>query len=279
MAELDSITPHARAIGAVNTIVPRRAGAGPALLEGDNTDWIAITECSRRNLSPLALSSPAFTALVIGAGGSARAAIYAMHKLGARRIFLFNRTKANADKLAGEVPAEWNVEVVASLESLPSQPSAVVSNVPADGTSLDASSGAGVILPASILNNAEGGVAVDMSCAYAPPPALLVAALSRPSPSQTSPRTRRSWSWWSAPTPPPRPRPTGTTCVRAGCGRACRASRFSSSRAATSSCAGRAARRRVRRLSVSPGSATAPSEAALVDPAPAIPRREAGKSK
>lgn len=164
MKLLDVITPEAQAIGAVNTISPIAVGSdGRTQLEGDNTDWIAIAECSRRNLSPIQLSSSDFTALVIGAGGSARAALYAMSRLGAKQIMLYNRTKANADLLASEVPREWNVVVVASLDTLPHRPVAIVSNVPSDGTSLDAASGKGIILPRSILSNERGGVVIDMS--------------------------------------------------------------------------------------------------------------------
>ncbi|MCO5607467.1 hypothetical protein L7F22_061663 [Adiantum nelumboides] len=160
---LDVITPEAQAIGAINTISPVVRQDGRKVLEGDNTDWIAIAECSRRNLSPIQLSSSDFTALVIGAGGSARAALYAMSRLGAKTIMLFNRTKANADLLASQVPREWNVVVVSSLNDLPHRPVAIVSNVPSDGTSLDPSSGKGIILPRSILSNEKGGVVIDMS--------------------------------------------------------------------------------------------------------------------
>ncbi|PWN53432.1 putative ARO1-Pentafunctional AROM polypeptide [Violaceomyces palustris] len=165
MSLLDSVTPEAKIIGAVNTIIPRRGPAGQATvsLEGDNTDWIAIDEVSRRNLSPVQISSPDFSALVIGAGGSARAAIFAMYRLGAKTIMLYNRTLKNAEALQKDLPIEWNVRVVESLDDLPLLPSAVISNVPAEGTSLDRASGAGVVLPPAILSNPAGGVAIDMS--------------------------------------------------------------------------------------------------------------------
>lgn len=77
---------------------------------------------------------------------------------------LYNRTLENAQKLAEEVPKEWNVVVEKSLETLSSLPSAVVSNVPADGTSLKKEDGKGVTIPREILMNPQGGVAIDMSC-------------------------------------------------------------------------------------------------------------------
>ena len=168
MEELDELTEHAKAIGAVNTIVPVRRTGSEAVerLIGDNTDWLAIHDVTSRWLYLLG-KDEAITALVIGAGGSARAACYAMHRLGAGTIWLFNRTRANAVLLAQELPRDWNVVVTESLDRpLEPKPNVIVSNVPADGTSIDMGSGAGVFLPPSILANAAGGVAIDMSCEW-----------------------------------------------------------------------------------------------------------------
>ncbi|KAE8252120.1 hypothetical protein A4X13_0g3704 [Tilletia indica] len=168
MEKLDLISEDAKAIGAVNTVIPRPgslvgSSEKEVVLEGDNTDWIAIKSLAERHLSPLQLESPDFAALVLGAGGSARAALYAMHKLGAKTVLLYNRTLANAQKLAAEVPKEWGVKVVEKLGELDVKPCVIVSNVPADGTALEGEGDAGVVLPLSILSNPAGGVAIDMS--------------------------------------------------------------------------------------------------------------------
>ncbi|PWN28555.1 Shikimate dehydrogenase [Jaminaea rosea] len=166
MAEMDELTPVATIIGAVNTVIPVRDQSGKLRLIGDNTDWMAIHSLCKQHLPGATTSNAApLTSLVIGAGGSARAALYAAYRLGSQRIFLYNRTLSKAQELAQSLPKEWNIVVLDSLDAaelVEAKPRAIISNVPADGTSLSATSGAGVILPSTLLQG-RGGVAVDMS--------------------------------------------------------------------------------------------------------------------
>lgn len=107
---LHHVSPEAQAIGAVNTIIPLRSGgletlldrnkAGPVVaLFGDNTDWIGLHTCIRRNLSPANAANSRKTALILGAGGMAQAAIYCAVRLGVHTVFLHNRTLSRAEQL------------------------------------------------------------------------------------------------------------------------------------------------------------------------------------
>jgi shikimate dehydrogenase len=91
----DRASPAASAIGAANTLT--RVGEE---LVADNTDWIGVL----RALEPLGPWRDA-RALVLGAGGAARAAVYALGRLGARAA-VHARTRARAEKLAAELGAE-----------------------------------------------------------------------------------------------------------------------------------------------------------------------------
>lgn len=88
---VDRLSPTAQRTGAVNTIVR----VGPHV-EGHNTDVSglsrALCEHGLRRRAPE-------RALILGAGGAARAAVITLDQLGARHIFIANRTRARAEAL------------------------------------------------------------------------------------------------------------------------------------------------------------------------------------
>jgi shikimate dehydrogenase len=96
LALANELTPRARAIGAANTLW---FGGGPAIA-ADNTDAPAL-------LHSLPVPVAGATALVLGAGGSARAAVWALLDAGAREVRVLNRTAERArelcDQLGGSV--------------------------------------------------------------------------------------------------------------------------------------------------------------------------------
>ena len=99
LAHLDVIDPLAEAVGAVNTVVAQRSGAGDALLTGFNTDVAGIVGALReaaRTQTPG--SSDAHLrieqAVVLGSGATACSALAALGELRAGRITVVARRHA-----------------------------------------------------------------------------------------------------------------------------------------------------------------------------------------
>lgn len=172
---LDSLSPEAETIGAVNTVIPRKTESGSHILYGDNTDWLGIRACITSRLPPT-LQKPE-TALVIGAGGTSRAAIYALQRMGVKTIYLYNRTKSSAQALA-DAFSDVDIKLVETLGTWPDNgeaPSVIVSTVPASATTFDPHADEGLFLPNEIFSM-SGGVVVDMAYRPAETPLLKLAA-------------------------------------------------------------------------------------------------------
>ena len=92
-AAVDEADPLARRIGAVNTVFVRADGS----LAGTNTDAFGFVEALRGRLG--AWSGAGAAAVVLGAGGAARAIVAALQDEGASEIRLANRTRARAEGL------------------------------------------------------------------------------------------------------------------------------------------------------------------------------------
>jgi quinate dehydrogenase len=76
LKHLDALTPEGRDVGAVNTLFIREDANGNRLFMGTNTDVIGIRESFVRNAKPESYQNR--PALVIGGGGAARSAVYAL---------------------------------------------------------------------------------------------------------------------------------------------------------------------------------------------------------
>ena len=99
--EIDTLTPNAKALGAVNTVYKDPNGA----FIGDNTDVIGVEKSlAHYFLQTQTKPTPDFwhdkKALVIGAGGAARAACQALKNMGVHSISITNRTLVTAQELA-----------------------------------------------------------------------------------------------------------------------------------------------------------------------------------
>jgi shikimate dehydrogenase len=105
MALLDGVDPAAARIGAVNCIVREESGR----LRGHNTDKYGFL----RSLREAGCDPQGVYALLLGAGGAARAVAVGLLEAGAARLVVANRTAERARQMAGEVaPADERVAVV-----------------------------------------------------------------------------------------------------------------------------------------------------------------------
>lgn len=110
MALCDEVTDMARRIGAVNTIF-REDGR----IVGTNTDAFGFIENVNQAIEQFGFS---FTlqngpAVVLGAGGAARAVVYGLVEEGVPEIILLNRSREKAEHIAKDYPAtvrvaEWD---------------------------------------------------------------------------------------------------------------------------------------------------------------------------
>jgi shikimate dehydrogenase len=99
LAVVDRVDPLARRIGAVNTIVVAPDGS----LAATNTDAFGFREHLREAAPQWKPSSG--PAVILGAGGAARAVIVALSDAGAAEIRIVNRTLKRAEAVAGDLAA------------------------------------------------------------------------------------------------------------------------------------------------------------------------------
>jgi pentafunctional AROM polypeptide len=125
---LDDLSPIAAAIGAVNTVIKK----GDKLI-GENTDWVGIYS-AYLDTGVVKIPKNKFSALIVGAGGTARAAVYALRELGFQKIYVLNRTPSKAEELAATFPEDFGVIPLKSSSDIDSAdgPLLVMSCIPAN---------------------------------------------------------------------------------------------------------------------------------------------------
>ena len=106
----DELSAAAQKIKAVNTIVKR-----DGKFFGDNTDWRGVYDPLRKRFAYEPKEFFHSPALVLGAGGTSRAVIFALQKLGCTQIYLWNRTRERAVTLANE----YECNVLDDLNNFP----------------------------------------------------------------------------------------------------------------------------------------------------------------
>jgi shikimate dehydrogenase len=140
MALVDQVDETAQKIGAVNTVTLR----GDQLV-GSNTDWLGGVRALEQ-----AVDLAGARAVVLGAGGTARALVFGLLERGAE-VTVLNRTVARAAKLADELGARG----AGSLSDLAKTPYDVLVNTTSVGLRSDVSPiDASWISPAATLMDA-----------------------------------------------------------------------------------------------------------------------------
>ncbi len=89
--ELDELTPEGRAVGACNTVFWR-----DSKLIGTNTDIVGVRESFYQNVPSSSFEGK--PGLVLGGGGAARSAVYALVKyMGCKTVYLVNRDASEVE--------------------------------------------------------------------------------------------------------------------------------------------------------------------------------------
>lgn len=137
---LDSVDETAQIIGAVNTIVPTPDPlhpTGPPKLIGRNTDYTGMIDCLRAAGASGLLGEGAQAGLVIGGGGTARAAIQTLHAMNYTPIYLLGRSASKVHAMAASFPDSYRLVVVDA--TLPSShalfspmPKVAIATIPAN---------------------------------------------------------------------------------------------------------------------------------------------------
>ena len=109
VALLDDVSPQARAIGAVNTVVVR---AGKLI--GYNTDTSGFERAIGQ--LPAAASLGDATVALIGAGGVGKAMAFALAARGVAAINVFDADSAKAEHLVAQLRPRLNIRVAESVE-------------------------------------------------------------------------------------------------------------------------------------------------------------------
>ncbi|KAH8701564.1 hypothetical protein BGW36DRAFT_371112 [Talaromyces proteolyticus] len=192
-----SLSEHAKHIGAINTLIPIRCRLFEGItvpppdfwrnrntqshsvgLYGENTDWVSISECIRRNLSPANAITKNSTALIAGASGIAYAALYSLLQLGVSNIVIYSFKASDAHKLAihfrefderNHTDREGSKTDIRIIDSIQAdwyadlkQPTIVISSLPVmepANTDLDTQ----FILPIQWMKSTTGGVILDLN--------------------------------------------------------------------------------------------------------------------
>lgn len=183
LPHLDGLTPEASAVGAVNTLFLREdPSTGKRLYMGTNTDVVGIRDSFYANVSNPDASFHGRPALVVGGGGAARSAVYALRTwMKASKVYLVNRDRAEVKAVIEECTARGygddlvDVATVAQARELEGV-GAIVACVPNFAPKTEAEKEARAVLE-SFLQRAHKGAILEMC--YHPSPWTEIAEISQ----------------------------------------------------------------------------------------------------
>ena len=121
MPLLDDLSPAARAIGAVNTVVVR-----DDRLVGYNTDATGF----ERAVSPLVKASGHGAVALIGAGGVGKAVAHALAGLGVAELSIFDTDRAKAEHIAAQLRGRQATRIAESVEDALQRVVGIVNGTP-----------------------------------------------------------------------------------------------------------------------------------------------------
>ncbi|KAM0755185.1 quinate dehydrogenase [Meredithblackwellia eburnea MCA 4105] len=136
---LDGLTDVGREVGAVNTVIIEKDASGKKFYRGHNTDAVGVKESFLKADDTHVKSGKIAPGMIFGAGGAARASVYALNKwLNCSPIYVVNRDDGEVDALIADFkknstptfnPELIHVKTVEQAESL-AAPVYIVSAVP-----------------------------------------------------------------------------------------------------------------------------------------------------
>jgi quinate dehydrogenase len=178
---LDEVTDECRDVGACNTLFVRTLSDGRRRYCGANTDVRGVSGSFENNVARPDAVYRGRPALVIGGGGAARSAVYALRKhLGVTAIYLVNRDPAEVQAVVRDCAARGYGQGLVHVES-PEQaaglegPGAIVACVPDYAPQTDAERRARAVAECFLQKSHKGAM---LEMCYNPTPFTKLGALA-----------------------------------------------------------------------------------------------------
>ncbi|RMZ85439.1 hypothetical protein DV737_g871, partial [Chaetothyriales sp. CBS 132003] len=180
---LDELTPEGAAVGAVNTIFLRQDPESRQVkLVGHNTDTVGVRDAFLNNVPSSVISASRGKAgLIVGGGGTCRAAIYALQIfLGCEPVYIINRDESEVVAVLSECRARDQADKLIHVSSLAQAealqaPALVVSAVPNFTPSTDSER----IVRQILSHFLEAGRGALLEMCYHPSPDTQIAQLAQ----------------------------------------------------------------------------------------------------